>query len=423
MGSSIVKELPELVENNVITPEMAKAIEHYYADKKGGGNQLLIFGGLGSVLTGLGIILIFAHNWDDFSRGTKTFLALLPLVLSQVATGYSLIKDKPRLWKEVSGLLLFFSVGAAIALISQIYNMPGEESSYILMWVVLCFPLMYILRSDALAFMHLAFSTFYAVVTGYFNPHAPWLYLVLLAILIPYYVNQLKQGAESYIASIFNSLIPLSLIIALGAFISGADEFGFVIYITFLCLLYNIGLLPYFSKYTYGWNGYLNVGRVGIAVLLLSTSFRFFWRATVTQPAPELYFILLCIAFFGGALYFGFKAAKGRFRPDIYQCMIIIFPVIYIIGTRHDYVAAVLNNLLVLVLGVLAIRDGAARVDFSMLNFGLLIISALIISRFFDTNISFAIRGILFIAVGAGFFAGNYLVSKKRKQFTKNQQP
>jgi hypothetical protein len=244
------------------------------------------------------------------------------------------------------------------------------------------------------------------------------MYLVLLAGMVPYYIKQLEQGAGSYSASIFNSLIPLSLVIALGAFISGADEFGFVIYVTFLSLLYNIGLMPYFKKYTYAWNGYLNVGRVGIAVLLLATSFRWFWKAAVVQPAPELYFILLCVVFFGGAMYFAYRSANGKFRFDIYQYIVVIFPIIYLIGMRHDYVASVLNNILVLALGVLAIKDGSARVDFSMLNFGLLIISGLIIARFFDTNMSFAVRGILFIAVGAGFFAANYFVGKKKKQLT-----
>lgn len=415
----LVKELPELVENNVISAETAKAIENYYATKKGTSNQLLIFGALGAILTGLGIILIFASNWDDFSITVKTVLALLPLVLAQAATAYAVFKNKSRMWKEVSGLLLFFAVGASIALVSQIYNIPGEEASYILTWVILCFPLMYILKSDALAFLHLGFITFYAVVTGYFNPDSPWMYLVLLGGMVPYYITQLKQGPESYSASIFNSLIPLSLLIALGAFISGADEFGFVIYVTFLSLLYNIGLMPYFKKYTYGWNGYMNVGRVGIAVLLLATSFRWFWREAVEHPAPGWYFVLLCVVFFGAALYFAYKSSKGKYRFDIYQSIIIIFPIIYLIGMRHDYVASVLNNLLVLGLGVLAIKEGSERIDFSMLNFGLLIISGLIIARFFDTNMSFAVRGILFIAVGAGFFAANYFVGKKKKQLSK----
>ena len=35
--------------------------------------------------------------------------------------------------------------------------------------------------------------------------------------------------------------------------------------------------------------------------------------------------------------------------------------------------------------------------------------------RFFDTNMSFVIRGLLFVAVGVGFFITNYVMLKKQK--------
>jgi len=40
----------------------------------------------------------------------------------------------------------------------------------------------------------------------------------------------------------------------------------------------------------------------------------------------------------------------------------------------------------------------------------------LIICRFFDTNLSFVLRGLLFVLVGLGFFAMNYWMIRKRKQ-------
>ena len=72
MGS-ILKELPELVANKVITLQTAKDIENYYAARKEpqDNTQLTIFGSIGGILVGLGIILIFAHNWDTFSRFGK----------------------------------------------------------------------------------------------------------------------------------------------------------------------------------------------------------------------------------------------------------------------------------------------------------------------------------------------------------------
>jgi len=75
----------------------------------------------------------------------------------------------------------------------------------------------------------------------------------------------------------------------------------------------------------------------------------------------------------------------------------------------------VLINLFVFVIGMLTIKDGAKQDHLGILNSGLLIITALVICRFFDSDLSFVIRGILFISVGAGFFATNYWLLKKRK--------
>ena len=52
MGT-FLKELPELVSNNVISPDTAKNIENYYASRKApqDNNLMAIFGVLGATLT------------------------------------------------------------------------------------------------------------------------------------------------------------------------------------------------------------------------------------------------------------------------------------------------------------------------------------------------------------------------------------
>jgi hypothetical protein len=71
-------------------------------------------------------------------------------------------------------------------------------------------------------------------------------------------------------------------------------------------------------------------------------------------------------------------------------------------------------------MGILTIREGAKLNHFGILNYGLLIITALVICRFFDTNISFVFRGLLFVGVGTGFFLANYSMMKKKKNTTAN---
>ncbi len=67
---SLVNDLDELVSNNVISGDTADQIRIHYQRKS---NQspsrlLIIFGILGALLIGMGIILVIAHNWDIFSK-------------------------------------------------------------------------------------------------------------------------------------------------------------------------------------------------------------------------------------------------------------------------------------------------------------------------------------------------------------------
>ena len=412
MGS-ILKELPELVANKVITLQTAKDIENYYAARKEpqDNTQLTIFGSIGGILVGLGIILIFAHNWDTFSRDIKTVLALLPLFVFQVLSGYTIWKNKSQVWKDTAGTLLFFSVGAAIALIAQIYNMPGEIDSYLFTWTLLCMPLMYLLRSNTLAFLHLIFCTYYAVVAGYFDPERPWWYLFFIAALLPFYIRTIKESPYGRVTSLFNLLVPLSLIITLGGFLDGADEFGFLIYMALLSLIYNTGLLPDFNSR----NDYLGLGMAGIVFILIVTSFKWIWNDVEVQSLPAFYYIGLWLVLFAGAVYMAVLSGGKGFYKNIFQAVTLLFPVLYFIGMYNSLLAAIVDNIIVLALGVIAIKSGINRVDFRQLNFGLVIISALIICRFFDTNLSFAIRGLLFMAVGAGFFVANSILIKRKK--------
>jgi len=411
----IEKDLPELVANNIISPQTAKDIQNYYATRKEpqGNGMLSIFAALGGILVGLGIILIFAHNWDNFSKSTKTTLAILPLVVFQALTAYTIIKNKGSVWKNASGTLLFFSVGSSIALIAQIYNLPGDLGSFLFMWILLCSPLIYILRSHALAVLHVLFATYYAVEEGYFSPVNPWGYVLFIAILIPFYIQQLKEERNNGTAAL-NWLLPLSGLISLGGFLSGADQFGLLIYLAFAGLLHSVGHLQIF-KDSPKKNGFLTLGEMSIVVILTMGSFRWVWRDVIAGSPPGTYFILLWAVFLIANIYFSFfhKGASKRFEP--FRSAALIFPVIYFIGTFDDLIPSILTNILVLGLGIAVIREGVAKFDFAILNFGLIITSVLIACRFFDVNMSFVVRGLLFISVGVGFFLANYILIQKKK--------
>lgn len=421
MNSKIKNDINELVEQQVISKDIASNIEAYYQSKADHApNRLFtVFGVLGSLLVGLGIILILAHNWDNFSRSIKTMFAFLPLVIGQLFVGYSILKKKSSTWKEASGTFLFFAVGACIALISQIYNIPGDLSSYLLTWIVLCLPLIYLLKSNALAMLHIIFTTYYACEYGYsFGvSKEPWLYLILLALAVPFYLKLLKERPKANITSIFNWLFPLSLVITLGTFVGTGEQFGFLMYVLFFGLLYNIGKIPFFDDQKLRRNGYLIIGSLGTVIILLSTSFEWFWKFKIEESVFELqefYISLFLFAVtFGLIVYMNSK--KWIKEINLFQYIFILFTILFAIGFFNNIIPIILVNIIVLALGLMTIKIGTDKFHFGILNYGLLIITALVVCRFFDTNMSFVVRGLLFVAVGVGFFITNYVMLKKQK--------
>ena len=108
---SILKDIPDLIKADVITQDTADKIRNYYENKSGSSTNRLfiVFGILGSILVGLGIILIIAHNWDELSKEIKTFFAFLPLLAGQILCGFVLIKKQDSIaWRESGSAFLFF---------------------------------------------------------------------------------------------------------------------------------------------------------------------------------------------------------------------------------------------------------------------------------------------------------------------------
>lgn len=419
MNSKFKTELSELVDNQIINKEVAEKIDVYFQSKTSNSpNRLFtIFGVLGSLLVGLGIILIFAHNWDDFSRQIKTGLAFLPLVIGQLCVGYSIFKKKGNTWKEASGTFLFFAVGSSIALVSQIYNIPGDLSSYILTWIVLCLPLIYMLRSNVLLILHLIYTTYYAFELGYSGllEKTPWIYLLLIALIVPYYLQRLKTNKDSNITSIFNWLFPLSLTIALGTFVSSYSELGFLMYLLLFSIFYNIGKIPFFDAQKLRKNGYLIIGSLGIVIIMLTMSFDSFWYLEKFVFFAQESYISLTL-FVLNLMLLGFAFSKGWIKTfNLFQYLFIGFSILYVLGLNMPLVGTVIVNVLILALGITTVQIGVKKFHFGIMNYGLLIIAALVVCRFFDTNISFVLRGLLFVGVGISFFLTNYIMLRKQK--------
>jgi uncharacterized membrane protein len=423
---NILNDIPELVREEVITPETADRIRAYYQRKEPTSTNrlVIVFGVLGALLTGLGTILIIAHNWDDLPRSTQTFFAFLPLLLGQALCGFTLWKkDTSAAWRESATAFLFFAVGASISLVSQVYHIPGELSSFLLTWMALCLPLIYVMRSSVASLLFLGGITWYAVQEGYWTyPHGnAYGYWLLLLLVLPFYYDLSLKGPRSNYTTFHHWLVPLSLVITLGTVAVHHQQLLIPAYISLFALFYLVGELPLFRNLDTQNNAYRVLGSLGTICLLLAMSFADFWTRmrredwtaseVISSPEAITAILLTCTSLV--LLYRQLKRkTAGEINP--FEYAFVFFNTLFIYGLFSP-AAVVLNNLLILGIGVATIRNGSQKNHLGILNYGLLIIAALVICRFFDTDLSFVIRGLLFVLVGLGFFAMNYRTLQKRK--------
>lgn len=425
MAKAILNDLAELMEAGLLSQESADNINAYYRNKYGSSQNrmFVVFGLLGAILVGLGIILIIAHNWDSLSRQVKTVFAFLPIMIGQLACIYVLLKKYfSQTWRESTAAFLFLAIGASISLVSQVYHIPGNISSFIITWMLLCLPLVYIMNSGIASLMYLAGISYFAVESGYWahNDNEDYKYWFLLALLLPYYYKLVTKYTASNFTIVNNWFIVLSVIVALGTIAKSTEEFMFLAYIALFSVIYTLQDARIFRTRRQSGEFYA-IGSLGIVAVLLILSFDWFWNNIYKQQfafteiisAPEVLAsaLLLLLATF---LTYNQNKSRNLENIDAVGLAFIPFTAIFFTGMYAPQLAVIATNLIVLALGVLQIRQGARTDHLGVLNYGLLIITALVICRFFDTDLSFVIRGILFLTVGTGFFAINYRMIKKR---------
>jgi hypothetical protein len=265
--------------------------------------------------------------------------------------------------------------------------------------------------------------TFYACETGYWTYPATesYLYWLMLLAILPHYYQLFKKRPESNSMIFHNWLIPVSVIISLGTLSHRHDEFMFIAYFSLFACFYILGNTSFFSHQRLRNNAYKILGSLGTLILLLVLSFDWFWdelrnkvfHLNEIAVSPEFFASVSLTLLAGGLLYLQQK--KKPFLSIKPISLVFIFFIYAFISGLSSPIAMLLINLYVFAIGIFTIRKGAKKDHLGILNFGLLIITALVTCRFFDESLSFVIRGILFVSVGLGFFATNYVMLNKRK--------
>jgi hypothetical protein len=75
--------------------------------------------------------------------------------------------------------------------------------------------------------------------------------------------------------------------------------------------------------------------------------------------------------------------------------------------------AALIFNMYLLAVGLITIKRGVITQSLVLLNGGMFLVAALITARFFDTDMSFEMRGAVFVLIGLSLLAANMIMLKR----------
>jgi uncharacterized membrane protein len=426
MSKQILKDLPDLIHAQVISEETAQRIKDYYHNQPNqSANRLfIVFGILGSLLIGMGIVLIIAHNWDTLPKIAKLTVGFFPLLMGQGISAFVILrKPNDKAWREGTAAFLFFAVAISISIVSQVYNIEGDLGGFLFIWMCLALPIAYVLRSAVASMLFILGITWYACEVGYFNyPDSNALgYWILLLLIMPfYYLEFILKNLKNNFFFFHSWLLALSVTICLGVFTDDAGEIMIIAYMSLFSSFIIMSQLKIFETNRVLTNAFLILGSLGIIILLLALSFDWYWNDLDKSPSgiftqPE-FIVSVILTLISTGLLFLVQRTKAWNMINIKSYAFILFIILFFIGLSLPLLAQLLTNILILIFAVHTIRDGALRNHLGILNYGLLIITALIGCRFFDTDFSFVTRGLLFIGVGTGFFAANYYMIQKRKK-------
>jgi len=423
----LYQQLPELISKGVLSREVADRLRQYYGEVKSLGKRwtiLIVCGVLGALLIGLGIIMIFAHNWEQLSRLSRAILSFLPLVIGQGLVLWVLWKrPESHAFKEGTATFLALMVGASIALISQTYHISGAFGTFIMTWMMLILPLVYLMQASIPAAIFLIGITSWAG-SHWDKPLLAILFWPLAALVLPHFLWALRQKAYLLRTTILSLVIMVCVCCGAGFSLGkGWPDSWIIIFPSLFAIFYGLGHQN-FKALTTNWQRSLRiVGALGIIVLAFQFTFRFVWqdhgysyfhlRHGVSQVGALPDHLLTLLIVIAASVIFFLQVKRRDFTRGIFGALPLLAFFSYSLRGVSHILPMMIFNLYLFVLSISRIVIGVRNNSLGAINSGMLILALLIIIRFFDSDISFIIKGLAFIIVGAGFLISNLVLVRR----------
>lgn len=427
----LYQELPELVAKGVLTQDAAGKIQAYYGEIRSTSKRstmLIISGTTGTLLIGLGIILLLAHNWEQFTRLTRAILSFAPLVIGQGLALWVLWK-KPHSsgLKEGTATFLSLMVGASIALISQTYHISGNTETFILTWMFLIAPLIYLMQASLPAAIYLIGMTAWSG-SQWDNPLKAVLFWPLAAVIVPHFIWAIRQEIYTIRTTILSLVMFICVSCATGFSLGKPWPGSWVmLYPAIYAIFYYLGRQK-FSGFTSNWQRpWRFLGGISLFLLAFQFTFRYVWqyfgrdysyyrmRRGISDISALPDYIMTFALIATALLLFYNTIKRGDLIVSLFTGLPLLSILAYNFRGESTIMPLLIFNAYVFILSISRIILGARNNSLTTINTGMLILAILIIARFFDSDINFIIKGLAFIIVGIGFLVTNVIFIRRKK--------
>ena len=449
------KESKRWEQKDIINAEQRNRILAMYPEKTSnvGG---LIFAGLGALLIGAGIILVFAFNWERMPVPLKLCIAFLPLSLAIAYAAFTILRrgtpapgpgaDSRRygsaVFRETAGIFLALGIYSALALIGQTFHSNHELPEYVLACSIMVLPCAYLLKSLGAAAIYCAGAIFSCWEQYSCCEQPVWAAFLICAVIVPFFIIKIIQSRSlnsiEYKFSLSSTLLLFSgvlvnliLLIFLHIKDNDYEPLSIVLICILILFLLDIVVMRLVHKEGVAFLSpprALSQAAILVILLISAVSSDFFLRYNDYEASDEVSHAFLQItiatiiiaAVYLAAAFIKFSpSGESKFslklgRKFDVANLYFIFSLVLLLLMRKLNIWGP-SNVMIFILGIYYILLGGKKLRLKQLNFGMLLIIYLIVLRFFDMDLSLLQRGIAFIILGIVFLVCNVLMFRKKK--------
>jgi uncharacterized membrane protein len=379
----------------------------------------IIASSLGALLIGGGIILIFAYNWESFSKFTKLIISFLPLIVGQLIYGFTYFKRaNSSVWVETSSAFLALSLIACISLISQTYHIIGSVTDFVFLLLLLGIPILFLLPNAVTIALYMVGSTYWSLWDESWSNTVYWFFLGLILIAM----WRFSERSSSRLRKIILSwLLALSFPLAWLGMHFDASLMYFILGFSFC-----IGIYYLIELFDYSSRPFETLAVIGVLIMSMVLTFLYEWETErhilgfMEDGQWNIEHLVINIALVFLGIYYLWLLYKKREDLEGSTLLIAIFPIIvtvlYPLGAMAwGTLIFLAMNAYLIVLGIFLIKEGMDTSSIRLVNLGLFILLLLGGIRFLDSNWSLLVKGIAFLLLGTMAFIMRWQLSQRIK--------